>query len=208
MASVQWSFEADYFTACNCDWGCPCNFNAPPTEGRCLGWGAWSITRGRYGSTPLDGKRFALYYAFPGPIEQGHGSACAYVDRRASAEQRRALEAIGTGKAGGGIFQLFGEQLVTRWLATKEAAIEFRMEDGKGRVRIEGFGEGESELLAYPDGTTIRPQVDLPHGIEYKSGLMTNAKRWWWRDEDLLAAYANKYGAVARVKFSEEGCVG
>jgi hypothetical protein len=208
MASVQWSFEADYFTACNCDWGCPCNFNAPPTEGRCLGWGAWSITRGRYGSTPLDGTRFALYYAFPGPIEQGHGSACAYVDRRASAEQRRALEAIGTGKAGGGIFQLFGEQLVTRWLATKEAAIEFRMEDGKGRVRIEGFGEGESELLAYPDGTTIRPQVDLPHGIEYKSGLMTNAKRWWWRDEDLLAAYANKYGAVARVKFSEEGCVG
>jgi hypothetical protein len=31
---------------------------------------------------------------------------------------------------------------------------------------------------------------------------------WWWRDDELLAAYANKYGAVARVKFSEEGCVG
>ena len=28
---AQWSFEADYFTACNCDWGCPCNFNARPT---------------------------------------------------------------------------------------------------------------------------------------------------------------------------------
>ncbi|NPC57753.1 DUF1326 domain-containing protein [Caenimonas soli] len=35
-----WFFEADYFTACNCDWGCPCNFNARPTEGRCMGWGA------------------------------------------------------------------------------------------------------------------------------------------------------------------------
>jgi hypothetical protein len=37
---------------------------------------------------------------------------------------------------------------------------------------------------------------------------MTNAKRWWWRDDELLANYANKYGAVARVKFSEQGCVG
>ena len=37
---------------------------------------------------------------------------------------------------------------------------------------------------------------------------MTNAKRWWWRDEDMLASYADKYGAVARVKFSEQGCVG
>ena len=208
MTSTKWSFEGEYFTACNCDWGCPCNFNARPTEGRCLGWGAWSITDGRFGSTPLGGKRFALYYCFPGRIEEGGGTACAYVDSRASAEQRRALEAIGTGKAGGGIFELFGKALVTRWLPTKFAAIDFEIEDGKGRVRIEGFGEGESELLAYPDGSTIRPQVALPHGIEYKSGLMTNAKRWWWRDDELLASYANRYGAVARVKFSEEGCVG
>ena len=135
-------------------------------------------------------------------------AACAYIDRRATADQRRALEAIGTGKAGGGIFQLFGEQLVTRWLPTKAAAIDFEIRDGKGRVSIEGFGEAETELLAYPDGSTIRPQVELPHGIEYKSGLMTNAKRWWWRDEDMLASYADRYGAVARVKFSEEGCVG
>ena len=91
MASTKWSFEGDYFTACNCDWGCPCNFNARPTEGRCLGWGAWNITDGRFGSTPLGGKRFALYYCFPGRIEEGAGSACAYVDSRASAEQRRAL---------------------------------------------------------------------------------------------------------------------
>ena len=23
--------------ACNCDWGCPCNFEAPPTKGFCEG---------------------------------------------------------------------------------------------------------------------------------------------------------------------------
>lgn len=205
---TQWTFEADYFTACNCDWGCPCNFNARPTEGRCMGWGLWNVLRGRFGDTALDGTRFALYYSFPGRVEEGNGTACAYVDRRASAEQRRALEAIGTGKAGGGIFQLFGEALVKRWLPTRAADIDFELKDGVGRVRIGEFGAAESALLSYPDGSTLRPQVELPHGIEYKSGLMTNARRWWWRDEELLAAYADKYGAVARVKFSEEGCIG
>lgn len=203
-----WSFEGDYFTACNCDWGCPCNFNARPTEGRCMGWGAWSIAQGRYGETSLDGTRFALYYSFPGAVEQGHGVARAYVDERASPAQREALEAIGTGKAGGGIFQLFGAELVERWLPTRTVRIDFDLREGKGRVRVEGVGEAESELLSYPDGSVIRPSVELPHGIEFKSGLMTNAKRWWWRDEELLAGYANKYGAVARVKFTEEGCVG
>jgi hypothetical protein len=205
---TNWSFEADYFTACNCDWGCPCNFNARPTEGRCMGWGAWNIKQGRFGDTSLDGTRLALYYSFPGAVEHGQGTACAYVDSRASAQQQRALEAIGTGKAGGGIFHLFGVELVTKWLPTKFAPIDFEMVDGRGRVRVEGLGEAESELLSYPDGSTIRPSVDLPHGIEFKAGLMTNAKRWWWRDDELLASYANRYGALARVKFTEEGCVG
>ena len=77
-----------------------------------------------------------------------------------------------------------------------------------GHVHLEGFGEAESELLSYPDGTVIQPWVELPHGIEDKKGLMTNASRWSWRDAELLGSYANKYGAVASVQFTEQGCVG
>jgi hypothetical protein len=204
---TRWNFEADFFTACNCDWGCPCNFNARPTEGRCMGWDAWSIVTGRFGATALDGARFALYYKFPGLVEQGHGTGGVYIDARATPQQQQALEAIGAGKAGGGFFELFGSQLVINWLPTQFVPIEFELKDGKGRVRIEGFGEAQSELLSYPDGSVIRPELDLPHGIEFKRGLMTNAKRWWWRHDELLASYANKYGAVARVKYTEQGCV-
>ena len=205
---LTWHFEADYFTACNCDWGCPCNFNARPTEGRCMGWGAWAIRNGRFGNVSLDGARFALYYKFPGRVEEGQGTACAYVDARATAAQQQALEQIGMGKVGGGIFALFGAELVTTWLPAKRAAIEFELNDGRGRVAIDGYGAADSELLSYPDGTVIRPTEDLPHGIEFKRGLMTNAKRWWWRDDDLLASYADKYGAVATVRFTQDGCVG
>jgi hypothetical protein len=204
---TAWNFEADFFTACNCDWGCPCNFNARPTEGRCMGWDAFSIVKGQFGATALDGARFALYYKFPGQVADGQGTGGVYIDERATPAQRQALEAIGTGKAGGGFFELFGSQLLTTWLPTRFVPIEFDLKNGQGRVRIEGFGEAQSELLSYPDGSVIEPWIDLPHGIEFKRGLMTNARRWWWRDDELLASYANRYGAAARVQFTERGCI-
>ncbi len=172
-----------------------------------MGWGVYNITSGTFERTSLDAAKFAIYYTFPGSVEQGHGTACVYIDSGAGAEQRQALEAIATGKAGGGIFELFGSELVTKWLPMKVVPIDFEIIDGAGHVRIEGVAEAESELLRYPDGTIIRPSVDLPHGIEYKKGLMTNARRWWWRDRELLASYTNKYGAVARVTFTEQGCM-
>lgn len=205
---AAWNFEADYFTACNCDWGCPCNFNAPPTGGSCRGWGLWQIREGRFGDTDLAGTRFAVYYDFPGFVEHGNGTACAYIDNSASAGQREALDLIACGKAGGGIFQLFGEQLVTTWLPTWFVPIEYAVEDGVGRVRIGDIGEADSELLSYPDGSIIRPTLELPHGLEYKTGLMTNARRWRWRDGRLSANYENRYGAVASVKFTAQGCIG
>jgi hypothetical protein len=205
---TKWNFEADLFIACNCDWGCPCNFNARPTEGRCMGFDVWSIITGQFGTTPLDGTRFALYYKFPGLVEQGQGTMGVYIDGRATEAQREALDAIGKGKAGGGFFELFATQLTAKVLPTRFVPIGFELSDGIGRVQIEGFGEAESVLLSYPDGTVLHPWQELPHGIEFKRGLMTNAKHWWWRDEELLASYANKYGAVARVKWTEQGCVG
>src|SRR5712691_2788879 len=30
---VKWTIEADCLLACNCDYGCPCEFDAPPTQG-------------------------------------------------------------------------------------------------------------------------------------------------------------------------------
>jgi hypothetical protein len=34
-APLSWFFDADYLQACNCDYGCPCEFAAPPTPGFC-----------------------------------------------------------------------------------------------------------------------------------------------------------------------------
>jgi len=39
---TKWLFEADYLQACNCEYGCPCEFQAPPSSGFCAGVGAWT----------------------------------------------------------------------------------------------------------------------------------------------------------------------
>ena len=57
---VKWSLEADYLQACNCDYGCPCEFEAPPTMGYCEGVGVWKILKGRYGNVALDGLGFGF----------------------------------------------------------------------------------------------------------------------------------------------------
>jgi len=173
-----------------------------------MGWRAWRIIAGRFGTIILDQAQYALYYKFPESIEHGQGTACRYIDSGASPAQKEAIDAIGAGRAGGGIFELFDVQLVTTWLPTKVVPIKIEISDGTGRVCVDGIGEAESELLSYPVGTVIRAWEELPHGIEFKRGRMTNAKRWSWQDAELLASYANRYGAVAKVKFTEVGCVG
>ena len=80
----KWFFEADYLQACNCDYGCPCEFAAPPTTGFCEGAGVWKIERGKYGDLSLDGLGLAFAAKWPGAIHQGNGTVCLFVDERAS----------------------------------------------------------------------------------------------------------------------------
>lgn len=54
-AKTKWNLVADFLQACNCDYGCPCEFSAPPTRGFCEGMGAWKIITGNYGAVKLDG---------------------------------------------------------------------------------------------------------------------------------------------------------
>ena len=51
--SPSWRMAGDEVGSCNCDWGCPCNFDAPPTYGHCDGFYAQVIREGRYGNVPL-----------------------------------------------------------------------------------------------------------------------------------------------------------
>ena len=64
--STGWHIKGDELASCNCDWGCPCQFNARPTHGHCQAVLAFRIRQGYFGDTTLDGLTVAGLYALPG----------------------------------------------------------------------------------------------------------------------------------------------
>jgi hypothetical protein len=42
-----------HFANCNCDYGCPCQLNALPTDATCQAIVAWQIHEGYFGERPL-----------------------------------------------------------------------------------------------------------------------------------------------------------
>ena len=60
IAPTEWSLKGSVLIACNCDWGCPCQFNALPTRGNCRAVVALRIDEGHFGDVRLDGLKAAM----------------------------------------------------------------------------------------------------------------------------------------------------
>jgi hypothetical protein len=104
MANPQWKISGDYLEACSCDSVCPCptsGLAAQPTKGACDAGLVFHVERGSHGTTKLDGLSFAVLLHTPGPMGAGNWTVGMIVDDRATAEQRDALVAIGSGQGGG-----------------------------------------------------------------------------------------------------------
>src|SRR5258708_19761373 len=78
--ATKWNLKGTVLIACNCDYGCPCNFNALPTHGHCEGGWAWHVEDGRYGSTDLSGLSFSIAADWPKAIHDGNGEAAVLID--------------------------------------------------------------------------------------------------------------------------------
>lgn len=98
MAMTEWMLRGPEIATCNCNYGCPCQFNAPPTNGDCRTAFGMHIQEGHYGKVRLDGLNWAEMLAWPGPIHMGHGEMQVIIDERASPEQRDALLKILSGQ--------------------------------------------------------------------------------------------------------------
>ena len=59
MTDTKWTLHGREFANCNCSYGCPCQFNALPTNGNCWAVVGIEIDKGHHGAVPLDGLRLA-----------------------------------------------------------------------------------------------------------------------------------------------------
>jgi hypothetical protein len=104
MSTVpKWHLEGDWFDICSCDIPCPCEFAQAPTNNACEGMLAWHINQGHYGEVRLDGFNLLALGAFEGNIWAGNAKVRMglFIDQRADARQREALQTIFGGQAGG-----------------------------------------------------------------------------------------------------------
>jgi hypothetical protein len=174
--TTSWRIVGEELAHCNCAWGCPCQFNALPTTGRCEAVLGWEIREGRFGATDLSGTRFARLYSWPGPIHEGNGTRQMILDESMTDEQRAALEALDRGEAGGAYFEIFAQVCPTR-LDTIVAPIELSIdrEARTGSIRITDVVDTRAEPILNPvTGEPHRARIDLPDGFEYKQAEVGN----------------------------------
>jgi hypothetical protein len=104
--ATQWKLKGTLLIACNCDFGCPCNFNARPSRGDCEGQWLWHVERGSVGDVSLSGLSWTVTADWPGAIHEGGGRAISFYDERADDRQAEAIASLVRGELGGpwGIF--------------------------------------------------------------------------------------------------------
>lgn len=160
--------------ACNCDWGCPCNFNARPSRGHCQGGWIWMIDRGRVNEVDVDGLGVALFAAWPGAIHEGGGRASCYLDDRADGEQRAALATLLNGEAGGpwGLFRKTYELS-----GPHPARFDVTLAKHETRATVGDFVELELTKIRNPvTQAEAHPEIVMPEGLVVKHGNLAASR--------------------------------
>jgi hypothetical protein len=166
-----WSIEGAWFKNCNCDPGCPCDFNQAPTHGHCHGMAGMKIEKGHFGDVSLDGVKWLVLVKWPGRMDEGNGDVQPILDADASQEQLEALGQILSGANGGTFFQIV-DAVCPHKKDPVSAPIEFEWDIDARTARVTAGDAVEATVdtlrgIDPPDPYQIR--VHIPGGFEYVS---------------------------------------
>ena len=195
----EFRLEGDVLIACNCDWGCPCNFNARPSKGFCQGGWIWMIGSGEIDAVSVAGLGVALFAKWPGAIHDGGGRATCYLDARAGEAQRAALTRLLRGDVGGpwGIF------IKTYDLAAPVAApFHVNMAQHASRATIGDVVELDLQKIRNPvSKAEVHPEVVLPEGLVVKRGGLAASSVFRVNDE-LAFDHSGQYAAFGKFAYA------
>lgn len=210
MARIDWFVEGLEFGSCNCDYGCPCQFEARPTHGDCRGFEVVRIDRGHFGDVTLDGLKVALVYAWPGAIFEGNGAYQPIIDERADEAQRQALVKILHGEE--------TEEGATHWWVYHAMSttvhpplfkpIEFTVdvEARTARVLIPGCLTSVGTPITSPStGQVHRVRIAIPNGIEFEVAEIGSASTT--AQGAITLDLKSTYGQFNRLRHSGAGVV-
>jgi len=174
---IDWYIEGISFGNCNCAYGCPCQFEALPTEGNCRGYEVLQIEKGHFGKVDLGNLRVAMFYAWPGPIFEGKGELQIVIDERANEPQRAALDAVLRGKE--------TKDAATHWWVFcamsdtihptlfKPIEVTVDIDARRASAKIPGVLEATGRPIRPPHSDADhRVRIEIPNGIEFEIAEM------------------------------------
>jgi hypothetical protein len=154
--------SGQYYETCSCDFVCPCvpgQLAVKPSKETCTFAMAFKIDRGSYGSGSLDGLGFIVLGLTPEAMGKGDWSVGLIIDQQASPEQRDAITAIASGRAGGPMAAL--SALIGKFLGVESAPIRFERNGPKWSVKASDLVD-----MAAEGAKGINPSATEPLYLE------------------------------------------
>jgi len=197
----KWSLKAHLIGACSCDWGCPCSFDARPTQGFCEGGYTWNVTSGSFGTTKLDGVTFIVVGHSPGPLHEGNVVWAQIIDQRANVAQREAIAALLSGKHGGP-WEIFGA-IAIKILGPFFANIEFTAAGITSKVKADDIYQAELGPILNPvTGTPEELRLLKPTGFTSKWADLASATVSRLSVPGVAYDHPAKYGEYAEFDYT------
>jgi hypothetical protein len=207
---VDWTMQGTEYVNCNCAWGCPCQFNGPPTYGNCHAAGFVQIDKGHFGKVSLDGLRWGVVMAWPAAVHLGNGRMQTVIDERANPEQRGAIETVSHGgetEPGSLIWQVFSTT-VTEFLPTLYKPIDLAIDyqARTARVNVPGMVESAGESIRNPvTGAPHQIRTTMPTGFEFTESEVVSGKTRVAGSIPMVMDGSHAH--LARIHWSQNGVV-
>ena len=156
---MAYTLEGRILEVCDCNVLCPCWIGEDPDNGTCDSIIAYHIDRGTIEGVDVSGLTMAMLAHIPGNVLDGNFRAVAYLDDKASQQQMDALLAAFGGRLGGPLEDM--AKLVGETVAVVTATITFRVEEGRGSLKIGDEAEVIMEPYRGPTGeiTTLNESI-------------------------------------------------
>ena len=201
MTATPWNISATWVEACNCDYGCPCNFNGFPTRGNCEGVVGFRVHSGRHGETSLDGVTVLVAAYWPKAIHDGNGKARIFIDESAKQPQVDAIVRIMTGQDGGMPWEILAPTL-TELDGPHLAPITFDEKGEKTRFAVADIDVQLTPFTNPVTGEEHTVHTVLPTGFIFRDGAACTSTRNTFTIGDQQFDWTGKNAYVAKVEWS------
>jgi hypothetical protein len=201
---TTWAIKGDALGSCSCDWGCPCNFDAPPTKGWCEGGYIFHINEGYLDDTSLDDLTFGFLAHSPAALHLGNVTGYLLVDERASLDQRVALGRILGGQLGGPFAILVS--LLVKIIGPEFVPVEWKFDGPNSYARLGDRVEMGLKMIENPvTGEKSGFTLKMTNGLLTDEAELMASSVFSVNHPEMSYTHSGQYGETFRFNYSGGG---